>query len=235
MFDSRQADSLRQFLAAPDRPQDTLSYGELCGFLFAICCSPEMVPPSNWLPLVFNDQPAGYGDDREAQQIQLAMMALYNLINEGVQKKEPGLPPGCEASRVTMANFEDDAAFGKWARGFGMGHDYLSQLWDAYTPAQLQDDLASCLLVLTFFAHRELAEDYRQELGAADKSIDELSQDMLGHFPEALLQYTLIGRSISDVLQKKSQPARSTKVGRNDPCPCGSGKKYKSCCGSTLH
>ena len=26
-------------------------------------------------------------------------------------------------------------------------------------------------------------------------------------------------------------PARSTKIGRNDPCPCGSGKKYKKCCG----
>ncbi|MBU1213526.1 MAG: SEC-C domain-containing protein, partial [Alphaproteobacteria bacterium] len=25
--------------------------------------------------------------------------------------------------------------------------------------------------------------------------------------------------------------AQSTKVGRNDPCPCGSGKKYKKCCG----
>ena len=25
--------------------------------------------------------------------------------------------------------------------------------------------------------------------------------------------------------------ARSGKVGRNDPCPCGSGKKYKKCCG----
>ncbi len=27
-------------------------------------------------------------------------------------------------------------------------------------------------------------------------------------------------------------PRRSEKVGRNDPCPCGSGKKYKKCCGS---
>jgi preprotein translocase subunit SecA len=24
----------------------------------------------------------------------------------------------------------------------------------------------------------------------------------------------------------------ATKVGRNDPCPCGSGKKYKKCCGA---
>ncbi len=29
----------------------------------------------------------------------------------------------------------------------------------------------------------------------------------------------------------KSPPATSTKVGRNTPCPCGSGKKFKKCCG----
>jgi hypothetical protein len=29
----------------------------------------------------------------------------------------------------------------------------------------------------------------------------------------------------------KSAPVRRVKIGRNDPCPCGSGKKYKNCCG----
>ena len=29
-------------------------------------------------------------------------------------------------------------------------------------------------------------------------------------------------------------PVRTTKVGRNDPCPCGSGAKYKRCCGNSL-
>jgi preprotein translocase subunit SecA len=34
--------------------------------------------------------------------------------------------------------------------------------------------------------------------------------------------------------QKKAQPVRvEKKVGRNDPCPCGSGKKYKSCHGKS--
>lgn len=28
----------------------------------------------------------------------------------------------------------------------------------------------------------------------------------------------------------KGEPRRVVKVGRNDPCPCGSGKKYKQCC-----
>ena len=34
--------------------------------------------------------------------------------------------------------------------------------------------------------------------------------------------------------QKRSQTVRheGPKIGRNDPCPCGSGKKYKKCCGS---
>ena len=34
--------------------------------------------------------------------------------------------------------------------------------------------------------------------------------------------------------QKRSQTVRheGPKIGRNDPCPCGSGKKYKKCCGA---
>jgi HEAT repeat protein len=33
-------------------------------------------------------------------------------------------------------------------------------------------------------------------------------------------------------VQSPAEPVRSRKVGRNDPCPCGSGKKYKKCCGA---
>ena len=35
-----------------------------------------------------------------------------------------------------------------------------------------------------------------------------------------------------DELDVAEQPAVSKKAGRNDPCPCGSGKKYKKCCGA---
>jgi methionyl aminopeptidase len=31
-----------------------------------------------------------------------------------------------------------------------------------------------------------------------------------------------------------NQPIRTTKIGRNDPCPCGSGKKFKKCCASRV-
>ena len=35
----------------------------------------------------------------------------------------------------------------------------------------------------------------------------------------------------SDGVMVKPKPITVTKVGRNDPCPCGSGQKYKKCCG----
>ena len=39
---------------------------------------------------------------------------------------------------------------------------------------------------------------------------------------------------ISDLekLLNPPQVVKSEKIGRNDPCPCGSGKKYKKCCGA---
>jgi len=42
-----------------------------------------------------------------------------------------------------------------------------------------------------------------------------------------------IEKYISDYNRKiiqQNQPITSVKIGRNDPCPCGSGKKYKKCC-----
>jgi uncharacterized protein YecA (UPF0149 family) len=34
---------------------------------------------------------------------------------------------------------------------------------------------------------------------------------------------------------REANIAHSNKVGRNDPCPCGSGKKYKNCCGKKVN
>ena len=42
---------------------------------------------------------------------------------------------------------------------------------------------------------------------------------------------TLDGKANDGKEKEKAKPKRVNKVGRNDPCPCGSGKKYKNCCG----
>jgi preprotein translocase subunit SecA len=55
----------------------------------------------------------------------------------------------------------------------------------------------------------------------------------------ASIQHDVV-RSIYRVSLVKKEPLKKQaviagkKVGRNDPCPCGSGKKYKHCCGRNL-
>ena len=49
----------------------------------------------------------------------------------------------------------------------------------------------------------------------------------------ALEPYGASEPSIDEALTKRAPVRDVTKVGRNDPCPCGSGKKYKNCCGRT--
>ena len=52
--------------------------------------------------------------------------------------------------------------------------------------------------------------------------------DMMNNIPRFFLK----GNTPTQAVQKKcTEAVPSKKVGRNDPCPCGSGKKYKHCCG----
>lgn len=42
-------------------------------------------------------------------------------------------------------------------------------------------------------------------------------------------------RSLMQARTQASEARKTKKVGRNDPCPCGSGRKYKKCCGSSTN
>ena len=56
-------------------------------------------------------------------------------------------------------------------------------------------------------------------------------RDNRGHdYYEMVAMMSLKGRSGNSPVKKAAQVKRA-KIGRNDPCPCGSGRKYKNCCG----
>ena len=234
-----QAKRLATFLAAPERPEGTMSYCELAGFLFAVACSPESVQPSEWLPLVFDEDEGGFETLDQAQEILPAIMALYNHANHGVLERKPVLPPGCAIHPEALANLDADAPLSQWARGFADGHDWLMEIWDEYALDEWDEELGACLMVLSFFSSRELAEAYRKEFKKPRTPLKAMAAEMIALFPGAMAGYAHMGRSIYEALlqqgDKTEEPVRSDKVGRNDPCPCGSGKKYKKCCGATLH
>jgi len=76
--------------------------------------------------------------------------------------------------------------------------------------------------------------DCRLESTQLDSSKLELLWDAFQkrhpHYRDRFARRIVIMKEIGARLERVVQPATSTKFGRNDPCPCGSGKKYKKCC-----
>ncbi len=65
------------------------------------------------------------------------------------------------------------------------------------------------------------------------KALDDRLQ-LNGHEPMFVEEAEEAWEKEDDPEPEPQKPAVSTKVGRNDPCPCGSGKKYKKCCGAPV-
>ena len=70
-----------------------------------------------------------------------------------------------------------------------------------------------------------------------DKLLDKIDNDISIFLLKAEIRQntemkqTIKGNANDGKEKVKSTPKKVTKIGRNDPCPCGSGKKYKNCCG----
>lgn len=227
-------DEIRAYLADSRRPADTLTLDELQGFLFAIVNAPEVIAPSEWLPEVFAGEDAQFATPEEAREVLDGILDLYNAVNDASVEEPPGLPPGCTPRDDVMANFDADAPLSGWARGFSRGYGWLETTWDELLPddPELDHDLGIILMTLTFFASPALAEGYRKETGAT--SVPEMAHLIIESLPMAIEGYVAIGLEVADVPDEEevAMPRRvEPKPGRNEPCPCGSGRKYKKCCG----
>ena len=224
---------LAKFLAADERPEEAMIYPELYGFLFAVCSAPEMTSPSDWLPLVFNGEEAGYADEAEAEMVMAGIMDVYNEVNKGVISTNPCLPAWLEMLSPPMENFGDEAPLAYWSRGFLVGHDWLSEVWDHYVLDEMEAELAACLMAQTLFSSKELAEAYASEGRDEPLPLENLAEMTVDGLAMAMASYAQMGRSIYLALQQQAQTPierEGDKVGRNDACPCGSGKKFKCCC-----
>ena len=230
---------LQAFLDHPSRPAGTFTYHELQGLLFTVVSAPEMVPPSAWLPIIFGGDEAGFTSPEQAQEILGQIMALYNTINAAVLDPPMLLPADCPLRDNVLANFEDDAPIAEWSRGFLRGHQRLEELWEECLPEELEEELDATVVALSFFSSREMAEGFHAEAIADEQSFEAMAAALHQVVPKAVAQYAHMGRSIAKVLAEHEwdEPERThhAKIARNEPCPCGSGKKYKKCCGATVH
>jgi uncharacterized protein len=225
--------ALKAFLADPARPVGTLCYHELQGFFFTIACCPDLISPSEWMPVVFADREAGYQSLEEANEILAGLMHLYNEVVRLARSELARLPGDCVIRDDALANLAADAPLAQWSRGFLHGHQWLEESWQPYMSGELEDEYAALLMTLTFFASPSLAEAYADE---SHGDLTKLAHTIKRLFMDAVREYAHIGASIQQVLAESDAPRdeglRATKVGRNEPCSCGSGKKWKKCCGA---
>ena len=82
-----------------------------------------------------------------------------------------------------------------------------------------------------------MAERMQQKMNAQHSEAQSISQVQQRNAQTAMSGETARRQAQNSVMQSRTQSSTVTvrrsspKVGRNDPCPCGSGKKYKQCCG----
>jgi uncharacterized protein len=196
---------------------------ELDGFFAALIAGPEMVMPSEYYPEVFGGEMSETCEFRsldEANEIFGLVMRHWNSIAGTLLKGEVYVP--------LLLQDEDGMAHGNdWADGFMRGMHMRHDGW-----AELMDDEehGGCLIPMMML-HHEHDEDPK----IRPKPINpEQREDVIVRMAAGLVGAYGYFRSQrqADVSTSMTEPQRNIpKVGRNDQCPCGSGKKYKKCCG----
>jgi hypothetical protein len=152
------------------------------------------------------------------------------------------LLPDAKAERIAgwVADFCHGEAFGSYPGELAMRAEALLGAWltaacdrGGVGPEDLElDDLRAALLDritrldLPADAHMAvpgLCRDFLSDLEQAGRLADGRS---MGQF--VLAADPAYQRAVRGEVEQLRRPG--TKLGRNDPCPCGSGKKYKRCC-----
>ncbi|MBA1146492.1 UPF0149 family protein [Ectothiorhodospiraceae bacterium WFHF3C12] len=228
---------LAAFLESDSCPPDALTLYGVDGLLFALACSPDPAPPTQWMATVFGGQHPEFADEAQAEDLTRTLLRLSSAITQRVKAGTYELPAGCEPRSPAVENLKPDAPLQQWSKGFDLGHARTSALWDQLVPKEHAEELGMGLLALTFWADTEAIAELRERSAkASELSVPELAERLAAILPTAVSGYAGIGRSIANALERrrgpaKPEPARREKVGRNEPCPCGSGRKFKQCCG----
>jgi uncharacterized protein len=202
---------------------NAMNIEEVDGFFAALIAGPEVVMPSEYLPEVFGGDMSDahkFSSLEEANEILALLMRHWNHIAETLSSGDVYLP-------VLLEDENGEAHANDWADGFMLGVDMRHDGW-----AELiaDDEHAGCILPVMMLYH-EHDPDPTMRPGPIGKELREkVIVNMAAGLVGAYRYFREEGRS--DFVPPETQPQKTkSKIGRNDPCPCGSGKKYKRCCG----
>lgn len=101
---------------------------------------------------------------------------------------------------------------------------------DEITAKAIADTLLFNIQVMEF-SEEKIFQFIRKKVLNISKIEQEKIEKVIKQYKSNIPLWGENGYSYKELSSKTQSGAKKTKVGRNDPCPCGSGKKYKKCCG----
>ena len=213
-FDEAARSRLMELLDAKSEAHNTMRCDEVQGFMMALLSGPDALNPTNWLPEILGEE--SLFDAKERTEIERLVMAMAADIRMKLNEKI--LPD--------LWFYEDEAGnpdFYTWCNAYLYALDIVPTDWFEAVDQEEFEDLFYPIMALGGIYDDE--ENGEVILHLNEKELIQLESDL----PHVLLDIYWYWQAIIN----KPQTVRreGEKVGRNDPCPCGSGKKYKACCG----
>ncbi len=243
-------DALEALFARLGGFDDTISLEWFDGCLAAMVCGPRRVLPSDWIPLLIGDAWARtFADPDDVAQATATLQRRWDTVAAQLDPEALFEDPDRLRLQPLMDDFDpalrdrlvaegelaaEEAATWPgtgevWALGFLETVDRLADDWQV--PDDGSEDAVvyrACLQCLEALAERDdarLRADLAARYPGRSLSRDELIDEAL--FAVQDLRLFWLERAV------RPAPRRVDKLpGRNDPCPCGSGKKFKKCHGA---
>jgi uncharacterized protein len=215
------------FLASPEAPKLAMSPLELDGYLTGVIVTPQATPirPSAWMARLLGDDELVFEDETQINAVLGAVAIHYNTLLRDIDRSLKRL----EADRIVdyrppfLSGDQKPTheAVRAWVRGFWNAMELAPETW-----SRLAEDERTRIILAPFVGFADLGD--LEPLEVPDDIDDRLDEDA-ALIPRMILVLRKLAR-IREAGSRLPPLPRRNKVGRNDPCPCGSGKKYKRCC-----
>jgi len=206
--------------------EETMLIEELDGFIAGLLVCPDLIKPGEWLPIIWNRdsdnlQPAFDNLDHVNRVLGL-IMEHYNGVARTLMERPDRYSP-----LFAVDTRNGDILWELWIEGFEKAVQLRSAAWKKLLNADT-DTAAAMRGMMT------LADVVRGDQHPPRKDSDAINAsapDNIAHWVVTLNDWRLANYQPMQVIGPGPSSVSTEKAGRNDPCPCGSGKKYKKCCG----
>ncbi len=219
-------EELDHFLLFGVDTEEGMTMDMVDGFLHAIAVGPTTVHPKQWLPKIWGtkEMMPPMGSVEELNHMLGVVMRHFNTIIAGLGDDPREISP-CWS---TMAYDGDEREYDdaeSWAYGFVQG---MRLCWKDWQPLLSTPQGQVWFRPIALLGEDDYCVD-QDELTRTPAMRSELAQQI----PPAVLDMHAHWLPLRlAVYQREVAKSMQPKVGRNDPCPCGSGAKFKKCCGA---